>query len=309
MNDTLSRRALRRRARSNRALAAVAAALAVGAVATPSRAQSGHVHGAASVRLQANGAALTPSARNALSITTTDKGYTIAGTAGLRPGWVEITLANKDKAPHQAQLVKVPTGQSADAFFAKLRAEPGPTLGAARFDGGPTGVNPGSTRTVANRLEAGTYAVLDLMPGPDGAPNMMRGYAASFTVSSKKAVSARPAHQRSVLLHDFFFSGDLTLRSGTRLAITNDGAQPHELGVVRLNDGVTADQFVAWMLKPQGPPPFTESGGVAAIASKATAVLPVEFRPGTYAVFCMVPDPKTGKPHIALGMVANLTIS
>ncbi len=33
----------------------------------------------------------------------------------------------------------------------------------------------------------------------------------------------------------------------------------------------------------------------------------LNLQPGAYVVYCKVPDPKTGKPHVMLGMIAALT--
>ena len=36
--------------------------------------------------------------------------------------------------------------------------------------------------------------------------------------------------------------------------------------------------------------------------------LPVDLEPGEYGLFCFLPDAKDGKPHVAHGMVKQITV-
>jgi hypothetical protein len=39
-----------------------------------------------------------------------------------------------------------------------------------------------------------------------------------------------------------------------------------------------------------------------------SATIDVDVEPGNYAWLCFVPDPGSGQPHAALGMIAALTV-
>ena len=85
-------------------------------------------------------------------------------------------------------------------------------------------------------------------------------------------------------------------------------AQSHEVVIMKLDAGVTPEQFLQALEKPQGPPPGKILGGVTGIAKGRTIDLSATFTPGDYTLLCFVPDAKDGKPHIAHGMVKNFTV-
>ena len=56
--------------------------------------------------------------------------------------------------------------------------------------------------------------------------------------------------------------------------VTNNGPQPHEAMVVKLAEGVTVDdvfQAATASAPPEGAPPFTSAGGIAALSPSSTA--------------------------------------
>jgi hypothetical protein len=80
---------------------------------------------------------------------------------------------------------------------------------------------------------------------------------------------------------------------------------------VKLNEGTTVEQVVAAFTsteQPSGPPPWTSAGGIAGIAPETTAAMEVDVEAGDYALICFIPDPASGKPHAALGMVGGVTV-
>lgn len=113
-----------------------------------------------------------------------------------------------------------------------------------------------------------------------------------------------------MLLHDFSFTLAGPLTAGKRvIAVRNEGAQPHEVELVRLAPGKTAEEMLAWVHKPEGTPPGLPLGGVAPLARGGEAWFEVELEAGRYALICFVPDAKDGKPHFAHGMLQEIEIA
>jgi plastocyanin len=121
-----------------------------------------------------------------------------------------------------------------------------------------------------------------------------------------------PAGDAEVTLQDMAYVGLTTLSPGEHtVGVTNVGPQPHEATLVKLNEGTTAEQVVQFFASsepPSGPPPWTSAGGIAAIATDTSATMEINVEAGQYAFICLVPDPASGKPHAALGMVGGLTV-
>jgi hypothetical protein len=57
-----------------------------------------------------------------------------------------------------------------------------------------------------------------------------------------------------------------------------------------------------------GPPPFEVVGGMQALATGMRGWAVLDLAPGNYLAICAVPDPASGQPHLALGMIASFTV-
>ena len=84
------------------------------------------------------------------------------------------------------------------------------------------------------------------------------------------------------------------------IRVDNMGAEPHEVGFLKLAPGKTVQDLEAWLKNLDGPPPATSGGGVSSLAANATAYFEVDLTPGDYALFCLVTAPD-GRPHTATG--------
>ena len=110
---------------------------------------------------------------------------------------------------------------------------------------------------------------------------------------------------------DFNFLGLDNLGTGkTTIQMTNAGPQPHELTILKLENGYTADQLKADIASETGPagPPITDAGGIGALTKGLKGYVTVDLAAGDYALVCFVPDATTGAPHAALGMVKGITV-
>jgi len=57
-----------------------------------------------------------------------------------------------------------------------------------------------------------------------------------------------------------------------------------------------------------GPPPLEPVGGTAGMGRGVSNDLILDLAPGEYGLFCFVPDAKDGRPHVAHGMVKQVTV-
>ena len=275
--------------------------------APPSTAPSASAEASASTAPSA-----APSSGAAAALAVTGKEYAFDLPASVPAGVTAITLTNAGKEEHQAQLVKIADGKSMTDLLAALQSpDPSAALKLITLSGGPNAVAPGATGTSTVDLKPGAYAFLCFISGPDGAPHITKGMVAPLEVTGTATTTPLPAGDASLTLKDFSFSLDALTAGKHTVTVKNDGPQPHEATIVKLNDGVTVDtirSMVTASPAPSGPPPWTDVGGVTGVAPGTTVNMDVDLPAGNYAFICFVPDPATGKPHFELGMIGALTV-
>jgi len=148
--------------------------------------------------------------------------------------------------------------------------------------------------------------------GPDGVPHLAKGMLMPITVTAATADAPAPEADIVVSMADFSFDIPETLEAGEiTIMAENHGDQPHEMMIVKLNDGATVDEVLAFMETPPGSGGeqlFTEVGGVQAIGSHGAGVMTVNLEACDYVAICFIPDPESGAPHFALGMIDEFTV-
>ncbi len=272
--------------------AAAAAALVTSACSKPAHAP------AATDSTTATTGAGTP-------VTLTLADYSITGPATLPAGYVTFKTVNTGNELHQAALVRLDSGKTAEDFANALKAS-GPPPAWITFLGGPQ-----NNTEVTLRLTPGTYVWYCAIPSPDGVPHVAKGMLAPMTVTaaSDSTSGAAPVADIDVAAQDYTWNLSTPITAGHHvLAITDSAAQPHEMLIVRLAPGKTAKDVIAWAAKPVGPPPVEWVSGVAALGSGQINYLTADFTPGQYALLCFLPDAKDGQPHVAHGMVKEFTV-
>jgi plastocyanin len=254
---------------------------------------------------------VSPAAVNELRIEASD--YAFEAQAEIPAGVTRIVVNNTGQEEHQAQVARIAEGNTFEDLIAALQQpDPAAALGLLTLAGGPTGVVPGATVSTTSNLEPGTYAFLCFVESPDGVPHLAKGMVSQLAVTGPATDAPLPAGDAEVTLQDFAFVGLTTLTSGEHaVTVTNDGPQPHEATLVKLNEGVTVEQVVQVFTsteEPSGPPPWTSAGGIAGVAAGTTAAMDITVEAGEYAFICFIPDPASGRSHAALGMVGGLTV-
>lgn len=110
---------------------------------------------------------------------------------------------------------------------------------------------------------------------------------------------------------DFSYTAPDTIRAGwVRVILTNSGAEPHHVQFLRLNDGVTFEQFQEALKQGEGPALalVKQMGGVGAVAPTLSAQSVLNLTPGEYVILCLIASPGDHTPHMAKGMIKSLTV-
>jgi hypothetical protein len=225
-------------------------------------------------------------------------------------GAARLSLSNGGDEEHHAQLFRLKDGATPDQLMAALATgNPAAALEFGAFEGG-TGLVAPRTDSQADaviELAPGTYVLLCLVPDQAGAPHLAHGMLRAFDVTESTEVPAAPAADLDVELVDYAFDLPDSLAGDALLAITNAGSEPHEMTVLRLDDGASADEVVE-ALQQHAPPPGTPVGGMQALLPGAAQQLQLDLEPGEYVVICHVPSPD-GTPHHARGMIRQVTVT
>ncbi|MCA1813408.1 MAG: amidohydrolase family protein [Halobacteriales archaeon] len=131
---------------------------------------------------------------------------------------------------------------------------------------------------------------------------------------------------------EYSFSGPASISGGwVTLHLRNDGTEPHEMGLMRIENH-TWTEFITLFQQMMGPPPANgtegnmtggnasdhhdeappewvrESGGAGGVDPGMTSTVTLQLAPGTYAIACFVHGPD-GQPHAAHGMVRQLNVT
>jgi hypothetical protein len=240
------------------------------------------------------------------------KDFSYATAASVKAGFVKVSLDNQGQEPHQVQLVRINDGVTPQQLQEAQTDQTGEKLlPLVTVKGGVNGIAPGTKQSAVTKLDAGQYLMLCFLRGADGVAHAAKGMVAPFTVSAPATKAAEPKYGSEVEAKDFSFTLP-TFKAGEQtIELKNAGPSPHEMTLYRVADGKTAadvQNALSATTPPTGPPPFVWAGGGAAVAPGTSTFPTLDLKPGTYVVTCFVPDPKTGKPHIALGMFSSFDV-
>lgn len=131
--------------------------------------------------------------------------------------------------------------------------------------------------------------------------------------ASPPAAAAQPAATPlTITARDYSFDAPDVMSAGpVSIVLQNEGQEAHHAQFVRLNDGVTLEQFGAALR--QGPPAafplVTFRGGPSVTDPGQTSfAVTLDLEPGTYMMLCFIESPD-GVPHLAKGMVRPFTVA
>lgn len=251
------------------------------------------------------------------SVEITGVDYSFEAPESIAGGLTRIEFTNgSEMEDHQAQLLKLNDGVTLEDLTAAESEEEIFALVTAK--GGP-GTAAGQTNENVLDLEPGQYAIVCFIPSPsDGIPHVQKGMIAPLEVTEAPDEQPDvPDADVTIGLGNFTFDGVEPLTAGTvTLATINNGPQPHELAVFRLDEGLDVDGLVAILSTPpdpdapppEGPPPFAFVGQVAIMSLGGSGQTTIDMAAGTYAFLCFVTDPETEAPHFVIGMAAEVLV-
>jgi uncharacterized cupredoxin-like copper-binding protein len=254
---------------------------------------------------------------NRLTITTRGMSYEISGDP--HPGNIDITFDNPDDVAHEAQIVRLVDGKTADDLFSDLKSG-GEEAASADLAGSPEDMTYGTpallyggekTEVVSDTIEAGEYAVLCFLPGPDGMPHVAMGMIAGLTVAGDE-VDSTPDADGTVSLADDGITLPDDFGSGT-YAVTNTGTTPHSFSVASL-DGSIDDLFsyVGGQFAQNQPidgGPGSLVGGVATLKPGQTAWLVIDLPAGHYGYVSTVQGDDPTDTDYSRGLHGEFTVS
>ncbi len=295
--------------------ARLGALLALGAAATPALAQSHDAHGASTAPRAAAPAAKRGAISGAIPganvVTVTARDFAFDVPATIPAGLTTIRLVNKGPDLHHVVLIRLDAGKTMGDLFAAMKGD-GPLPSWATSVGGPNTPVPGGESNATFELAPGSYAMICVIPAPDGQPHVMKGMAKAITVTAAARPAANvaaPTYDATMTLRDYAFDFDRALRAGKqRLRILNEGTQGHEFVLVKLAPGKTPMDVVQWVEKHDGPPPGAPMGGITDLVRGTATYVDLDLEPGDYGLLCFLPDAKDGKPHFVHGMHTQFTV-
>ncbi len=279
------------------------AAAAVGAAACGTKDQA-----AARPDSAATVAAVAPATPNVVTVHAADYKFDAPDTI---PGGVTtFRLINDGETLHHLQIVRLDSTKTFTDLQQNL-AKPGRLPGWVVFVGGAGAPDPKSESNATMVMPAGNYALLCFVNLPGGVPHVAKGMTKALTVTAASGQGAAlPNADVTMTLSDYTFALSKPLAAGHQtIEVKNAGPQLHEIELIKLAPGKTADDFMKWVQKPAGPPPGSGVGGIAGTIPGQSLYFTAEVTPGDYLLVCFLPDLKDGKPHFAHGMIQTVTVS
>ena len=234
--------------------------------------------------------------------------YSFDTPSTVATGVVTLNLQNQGAEPHHAQIVRLNDGVTMEAFGGALMQGPEAAFPLVSFEGGPGVVDSGGSSQVTLNLSSGNYVMLCFVENDQGVPHLALGMIEPFQVAPPPSTAQAPQASGEVILKDFSFEAPRIQAGERTLKVTNQGPQVHEMAVIRADAPIA--EVVQALANFDEEPPFedTNFGGMQALDSGKSGWVTMNFTPGTYVMLCFVPDPETGAPHVALGMVEAFTV-
>jgi uncharacterized cupredoxin-like copper-binding protein len=234
--------------------------------------------------------------------------------AGAAAGLTRVRLVNRGPGWHEANIARLPDGETTDSYLAGARTGNPFPAGAVDF-GGPGKVAANDSSDVVIDLEPGRYAVVcwhDDHVKAGMIATMVVAATDSTSATGSRDSAAAPAVTAEVALEDFRFThAPETYRRGHNvLRVRNVGQRPHDMTIYRLQPGRTIPELSTWYRSREGEAPALQVGGMVTLAPGKEGLAEIDFEPGSYLVACGTPEktPEGIKIHAQMGMAEAFDI-
>lgn len=269
-----------------------------------------------------------------LSITTSDLGegrFNTEAPGSIKGGLVKVAFKNAGMMPHEAQLLRVDEGHTVAEAVEIIDSEDDKTPEWIHGAGGVGLTPPGQQGTAFINLPAGNYGVISLGGGgPEEGPSpATRGALAEFEVTEGQP-GELPQTSASIVAEDDGEHGEAGkgedagehehgfettgLKAGRNMVLFDNGSDElhHAVMAPILGDTTLEEVEEAFASEgpPEGPPPVDFENAVitSVLDGKTKEVTELELRAGRYALLCFLSDREGGKPHVAEGMLEEVTV-
>lgn len=224
----------------------------------------------------------------------------------LPAGTIRFRLVRSDTAGHNLVVFALADGTDPESFARSLDNAPETPVGATARGGAEAPPAVGDSNDVFITLEPGRYLLGCLI----------RGFASTRHVAAREwhvltvvasTPEAPPTATIELGLADFAFQAEPAWPAGNQMIkVSNIGTQEHIVLIRRLDPGHTLNDWIAV----GGEASWSHSlGGVSRLAPGRSVLLPKNLVPGRYILLCLFVDPKSGRPHVELGMLREITVS
>ena len=247
-----------------------------------------------------------------IAIEAADFSFTAPET--INAGWIRVKLTNNGKEAHHVQFLRLNDDVTLEAFQEALQKGPGAEMTLSKLMGGVGQIAPTLSAQAVLNLTAGEYVIVCFVPsGDEHVPHLAKGMIKPLTVTVLEAgatAATEPTAELTVTMKDYLIDFPETLPAGPRIIkVINNGPDVHELNLLRLEDGKTAEDVSQYLAAPKGPPPFVPIGGINGMEPGASGYVELDLEPGTYVAICYIPTPKSeGHPHFTRGMIKEFTV-
>jgi hypothetical protein len=236
--------------------------------------------------------------------------YTFDAPDTVPAGLTIFQYRNEGTESHEAILRRIPAGHSPAEVLAAANA-PGPFPRWLEPAGGPNVIGPGVESRVMEQLRPGTYVWLCFIGAEaDGVQHLKKGMIRLMVVTPSNVVApTEPVAKAVIKMADFVFVPSPPIESGVQwLRVENIGNKYHELVILELRPGENLESILKWRRRGPDPRPFTQIGGIAAIAPGQHAFVELKAHSGNYVLRCRIDDEESGKTHRELGMESEITV-
>jgi len=248
-----------------------------------------------------------------LPITATETGKQLRLTVpkSVPAGLVTVELTNAGNAFHEAQLIRLAPGHTPEDAMKVIAAEGSPSPGWIHVAGGTGPAPPGGKRSATQRLRPGNYIVYDA-PFQNEGSGLKFGLASFKVEGEANSAGELPKAAAKIEAYEYGFrTSGLTVGKNT-IEFSNTGTEPHHVIAVPYKAGATlAEVRKAFMGTGAAEPPldFKNVAYTARIDGGAEQITELDLaRKGKYALLCFVSDRKGGPPHVAKGMITEVTV-
>jgi hypothetical protein len=245
--------------------------------------------------------------------------FQITAPTSVPAGTTRIEFRNNSRADHEAQLIRVDGNHSLQEVTQFLEREGAPTPPWLHGGGGVAPIKAGQTGVVTQRLQPGTYYVIDdesPEDAPENAPSPYeRGATATIQVRDDGGSDAAlPKADARVTAVEYGFRTTELKVGRHEVEIDNAGREPHHVIAFPINPGKTINDvrtaFASENEQTQPPVDFQNITGTSVLDGGTKQVATLNFaKAGKYAMVCFIADRAGGPPHAAKGMITEVNVT